>query len=117
MAALSAEVEATIMGATLEIEGEALTPIRCYKLAGERLALYGLSGAVDGLTADCDTVVAVVCTTSDGRTVETLVDSASGSQFLLEDPIMCTYAGGSGRAAVIPPPRKIHLLDSGRRGF
>jgi len=66
-----------------------MTTVRCSALSGDRLALYGGSGACEGLEADSSTVVAVVYTTAGGDTVETLVDASTGAQFVLEDPIMC----------------------------
>jgi hypothetical protein len=47
-------------------------------------------GVVEGLSAELASVVAVVCTTADGETVETLVDATSGEHFKLEDPILCS---------------------------
>ena len=47
---------------------------------------------MEELSPELTSVVAVVCTTADGQTMETLVDATSGEHIKFEDPILCENA-------------------------
>lgn len=62
---------------------------------------------VEELSQELTSVVAVVCSTADGQTIETLVDAASGEHFKFEDPILCEDA-----VAIIFFSRRFHSSAS-----
>lgn len=77
-------VEAKILAMDLELDEEKITPKSCYKPSPERVAL--LATVAEGLTAD--NAVAVTCTSVDGETVETIVNSDTMHHYTFENPIM-----------------------------
>lgn len=79
------DVEAAVLGMALELDGEPLKPVSCYRLQPERVALYAETLA-PGLTAS--NAVAVTCTNESGDTIETVVNAETKEHVVLEDPIM-----------------------------
>jgi len=77
-----------ILAMDLDLDEEKLKPIKAYPLSAERLAIY--VGVVGAITPGCTTIAAVVCETTSGETIETLVDTSNGEHLKLEDPIMYT---------------------------
>lgn len=87
---LEKEEENDILSMALDLDGVPLKPLRCYLLSDERLKIY--SNVVENLSIDngSNTVIAVVCETSDGEFMETLIDRKTKEHLKLEDPIMYT---------------------------
>jgi ubiquitin-conjugating enzyme E2 N len=80
-----ADVEAAVLRMALELDGEPLSPVSCYKLQPERVALYAAEFA-PGLTVA--NAVAVTCTDERGATVETIINTETMTHVIYEDPIM-----------------------------
>ena len=79
------DVEEAVLGMSLVLDEEPLTPVSCYKLQPERVALYAETLA-PGLTPA--NAVAVTCTDENGDTMETVVNAETKEHVVFEDPIM-----------------------------
>ena len=86
---LDAELEATILAMELAVDGMevdgALVPISCYRPAAGRIARW--STLYEGLTVM--NTVAVTCTTEEGVTVETVINTDTMEHCVVEDNITC----------------------------
>jgi hypothetical protein len=90
-APLDKAAEDEILAMSLDLDGVPLKPVKCYVLPDERLRVYSTVGAIDNLNVEnVGNVVAVVCLTTEGQLMETLVDRSTGEHLKLEDPIMYT---------------------------
>jgi ubiquitin-protein ligase len=80
------DVRARVMAMALDVDGEALKPLDCYKLQPERVAIFG--SIAEGLTAD--NAVAVTCSSESMGTVEAIINVDTMEHCKFEDPIMMT---------------------------
>eukprot|EP00658_Telonema_sp_P-2_P022021 TRINITY_DN18792_c0_g1_i4.p1 TRINITY_DN18792_c0_g1~~TRINITY_DN18792_c0_g1_i4.p1 ORF type:complete len:279 (+),score=63.88 TRINITY_DN18792_c0_g1_i4:94-930(+) len=75
-----------ILQLDLVLDDDKLTPISAHQMDPERVAR--LTDVCPELTPE--NAVSVVCTTTSGETIETVVNSESMEHMIYEDPIMCT---------------------------